>query len=53
VLAARRRPLLAAALRGDETGVEAALAEEEREERAADRAYWIPLKKELERMRHA
>jgi hypothetical protein len=53
VLAARRRPLLDAALRGDETGVEAALAEEEREERAADRAYWSPLKKELERMRHA
>ena len=52
-LAAGSRPLLNAALLGDETGVEAALTEEEREERAADRAYWTPLKQELERMRHA
>jgi hypothetical protein len=52
-LAAGPRPLLAAALRGDEAGVEAALASEEQAERAADRAYWIPLKQELERMRHA
>jgi hypothetical protein len=52
-MASGSRPLLNAALRGDEAGVEAALAEEERAERAADRAYWIPLKKELERMRHA
>ena len=52
-LAAGSRPLLKAALLGDEAGVDAALAEEEREERAADRAYWTPLKKELERMRHA
>jgi hypothetical protein len=46
------RPLLTAALRGDEAGVEAGLMEEERLERAADRAYWIPLKQELERLRH-
>lgn len=47
------RPLLAAALQGDEAGIEASLAEEERAERGVDRAYWIPLKQELERMRHA
>ena len=52
-MASGSRPLLNAALRGDEVGVEAALAEEERAERAADRAYWVPLRKELERMRHA
>ena len=46
------RPLLNAALRRDEAGIESGLAEEEREERAADRAYWLPLKNELERMRH-
>ncbi len=53
VLAAGSRPLLEAALLGNEIGVEVALTEEEREERAADRAYWTPLKQELERMRHA
>lgn len=47
------RPLLASALHNDEASVEASLLEEERTERAADRAYWIPLKKELERLRHA
>ena len=52
-MAAGSRPLLNAALLGDEAGVESGLAEEERAERAADRAYWAPLKKELERMRHA
>ncbi len=52
-LSAGTRPLLKAARLGDEGGVEAALAEEEHAERAADRAYWAPLKKEMERMRHA
>jgi|GEM_PF-1456971 len=51
-MAAGLRPLLNAALQGDRPGIEAGLAEEERRERAADRAYWDPLKKELERMRH-
>ena len=53
VLAAGPRPLLQAALASDAAGVEDALAGEERAERAADRAYWSPLKSELERMRHA
>ncbi len=52
VLASGLRPLLKAALLGDEAGVETALAGEEQAERAADRAYWAPLKSELERMRH-
>lgn len=52
-LAGGLRPLLAAALQGGETSIEAGLSEEERIERAADRAYWIPLKQELERIRHA
>jgi hypothetical protein len=46
------RRLLAAALQGDEAFIEAGLSEEERGERAADRVYWIPLRKELERLRH-
>ena len=54
VLTAGPRPLLQAALalQNDEAGVEAALAEEEHAERAVERAYWAPLKIELERMRH-
>lgn len=52
-MAAGARPLLAAALEGDTARTEAGLADEERAERAADREYWAPLKRELERMRHA
>jgi hypothetical protein len=51
-LAAGPRPLLNAAIQGNEAGVEAGLAGEEGAARAADRAYWAPLKNELERMRH-
>jgi hypothetical protein len=46
------RPLLRLAVKGGEQDVEAALAEEERCERELDRAYWAPLRAELERMRH-
>lgn len=52
-VAAKSRPLLIAAIRGDEGSIEVGLAEEERTEREADRDYWRPLKKELERMRHS
>jgi len=52
-MAAGSRPLLNAALQGDAAGVEAGLGEEERAERAADRAYWAPLRRELEQMRRA
>ena len=47
-----QRPLLGSALAGDEPGLATALAEEERRERDADRAYWLPLRKELEALRH-
>ena len=48
---AGRRPLLTEALAGREDKVTNALAGEEATERAADRAYWAPLKAELERLR--
>lgn len=49
--ASSRRPLLAIAQAGNEPALEAALLEEETAERAADRAYWEPLRGELERLR--
>jgi len=45
------RPLLAHALEGDEAALEAALKNEEETERLRDRDYWLPLKRELERLR--
>ena len=48
---AERRAVLEFALEGNETGVEAELANEEREQRSADKLYWEPLKRELEQMR--
>jgi hypothetical protein len=50
---ASARPLLTAAVAGNFGEVVHALAEEERHEREADRAYWQPLKRELEQLRHA
>ena len=47
-----QRPLLHSALCGDFTEVESQLEAEEHRERMLDREYWLPLKKELERMRH-
>lgn len=47
-----KRPLLALARDGREVELAAALAEEESCERASDRAYWDPLKRELEQLRH-
>jgi hypothetical protein len=46
------RIALACAVEGDTDGVEAALADEERLERTADRRYWQPRRAELERLRH-
>jgi len=46
------RIALACAVDGDTDGVEAALAEEERLDRSADRRYWEPRRAELERLRH-
>jgi hypothetical protein len=50
---ARTRPLLGAVLAGNSGEVVRALADEERLEREADRVYWLPLKQELERLRHS
>lgn len=47
----KRRPLLAFALSRDTSALRAALRDEEDREREADRAYWEPLKRELERLR--
>ena len=51
-LAATVRPLLTTAIQANEAAVEDLLLTEERAERAVDRAYWAPLKRELEQMRH-
>jgi hypothetical protein len=45
------RPLLAAAASGDLSSLGEGLAAEEREERSRDRAYWLPLRRELEELR--
>lgn len=46
------RPLLALAAVRMEERLDKALEEEEKREREADRVYWLPLRKELETMRH-
>ncbi len=48
----RQRPALAAALGGDLAATAQHLWEEERRERELDRAYWTPLRAELEHFRH-
>ncbi len=50
---ASERPLLELAHPEKRVELEAALDVEEKLERARDRAYWKPLKEELERLRHA
>lgn len=49
----RKRPLLKLVRAGNESVIAAALVEEEKLEREADRQYWKPLKRELESLRHA
>jgi hypothetical protein len=46
------RPALAAALQNDIETTEHALDQERLAEMAADKAYWAPLRQELERLRH-
>ncbi|MBI4472465.1 MAG: hypothetical protein HY646_07330 [Acidobacteria bacterium] len=46
------RPLLAIAAAGNEHELEGALLKEEIAERERDKLYWMPLRKELERLRH-
>jgi hypothetical protein len=50
--AAKSRSAVQAARAADQDGVSEALAEEEATERERDRAYWNPLKAELEALRH-
>ena len=47
------RPLLAHALSGQRAELEQALAAEESAEREVDRCHWLPLRAELEKLRHA
>jgi hypothetical protein len=49
---AAKRPLLQHAASGDLAQLQAALDDEEIKFRAQDRAYWVPLLQELERLRH-
>lgn len=49
----RKRPLLELALTGGSSSLADALLAEEQKEREADRQYWVPLKKELESLRHS
>jgi hypothetical protein len=46
------RPLLSSALSGKLEEIADMLFEEERKEREKDRLYWLPLRKELESLRH-
>ena len=48
---AKRRPLLSAAMEGDQELVRYLLREEEEQEREADRRYWGPLRKQLQEWR--
>ena len=48
----KQRPLLTLAAAGDAKGIEKALEDEEKQERDADRNYWLPLIAELEQIRH-
>jgi hypothetical protein len=50
---ARERPLLALVYAGEPVGLEQALLAEEASERQRDREYWLPLKAELKKLRHA
>ena len=50
---AKNRRLLVHAQSQDVPALERSLAQEELEEREADRLYWLPLREELERLRHA
>jgi hypothetical protein len=47
----RERPLLRFACQGRTVELSDALLDEERDERQRDRAYWMPLKAELEHLR--
>lgn len=48
----KQRPLLNLALIQDEAGLQKALENEEKQEKNADKNYWLPLIAELEQIRH-
>ena len=48
-----KRPLLTHAASGKTVELEQALIAEETVERESDRIYWLPLRQELEKLRHA
>ncbi len=48
-----RRPLLEYASKSHAAKLESAIAEEEKRVREEDHAYWIPLRRELEKLRHS
>ena len=50
---ARQRPLLSWAISDDSPRLESELLAEETAERERDREYWLPLRRELESLRHA
>jgi hypothetical protein len=50
---ASKRPLLARAASGKCAELERALAAEETAERERDKLYWLPLREEMEKLRHA
>ena len=50
---APKRPLLKHAASGDSIKLELALVAEETAERELDKIYWLPLRQELEKLRHA
>ena len=49
---AAARPLLAHAAADDTAALERALLAEETAERERDKTYWLPLRRELEKLRH-
>ena len=49
----KKRPLVSSAIKGDEHDLLTKLNKEEARERKKDIAYWLPLKKELEVLRHS
>ena len=49
---AKERPLISSAIKGDKDELLTKLNREEAKERKKDTAYWLPLKKELETLRH-
>ena len=50
---APQRPLLAHAALGESAPLDQALATEEAVTREQDRVYWLPLRQELEKLRHS